>query len=238
MPLRITVWNAEWALPGSHKGAAIGEILAALEPDLICLTEAVPPLLPPGGHTITSEADYGYPLKPGRRKVLLWSRHPWRDIDSTGHPGLPPGRFVAGLTDSPLGPVRVIGVCIPWARAHVSTGRRDRKPWQDHLSFLQHLPETLNPAALLLLAGDFNQTLPRTRAPRAAASALQTALHGLTTPTANKIPSLDRLLIDHLAHSPHFTTTGIRGIPRHHLSGLPLSDHDGACLTLTTNTAT
>jgi endonuclease/exonuclease/phosphatase family metal-dependent hydrolase len=149
-----------------------------------------------------------------------------------------PGRFVAGLTDSPLGPVRVIGVCIPWARAHVSTGRRDRKPWQDHLSFLQHLPETLNPAAPLLLAGDFNQTLPRTRAPRAAASALQTALHGLTTPTANKIPSLDRLLIDHLAHSPHFTTTGIRGIPRHHLSGLPLSDHDGACLTLTTNTAT
>lgn len=108
MSLRITVWNAEWALPGSHKGAAIGEILAALEPDLICLTEAVPALLPPGGHTITSEADYGYPLKPGRRKVFLWSRQPWRDIDSTGHPGLPPGRFISGLTDSPLGPVREV----------------------------------------------------------------------------------------------------------------------------------
>lgn len=232
MSLRITVWNAEWALPGSHKGAAIGEILAALEPDLICLTEAVPPLLPPGGHTITSEADYGYPVKPGRRKVLLWSRHPWRDIDPLGHTGLPSGRFISGLTGSPLGPVRVVGVCIPWARAHVSTGRRDRKPWQDHLSFLQYLPETLNSPAPLLLAGDFNQTLPRTSAPLAANSALVKTLHQLAVPTAGPIPPLERLLIDHLAHSPHFTTTGIRGIPRHLPSGLPLSDHDGVSLTL------
>lgn len=105
MSLRITVWNAEWASPASRRGPRIRDLLAALQPDLICLTEAAAAILPSGGHTITSEADYGYPLHPGRRKVLLWSRHPWRDVDSLGHPGLPTGRFVAGLTDTPLGPV-------------------------------------------------------------------------------------------------------------------------------------
>jgi hypothetical protein len=41
------------------------------------------------------------------------------------------------VTDTPIGPIRFVGVCIPWRDAHVRTGRRDRAPWEDHLRFLE-----------------------------------------------------------------------------------------------------
>ena len=50
-------------------------------------------------------------------------------------PELPGGRFVSGVT---MG-IRFIGVCIPWQSAHVSTGRKDRKSWEDHLIYCRHL---------------------------------------------------------------------------------------------------
>ena len=31
------------------------------------------------------EADYGYPIIEGRRKVILWSKMPWTNVDSLGH---------------------------------------------------------------------------------------------------------------------------------------------------------
>ena len=45
--------------------------------------------------------------------------------------------FIAGTTKTPIGPVRIIGVCIPWDRAHISTGRKDRRPWEDHHAYLK-----------------------------------------------------------------------------------------------------
>jgi hypothetical protein len=41
------------------------------------------------------------------------------------------------VTDTPIGPIRFVGVCIPWRDAHVRTGRRDRAPCEDHLRFLE-----------------------------------------------------------------------------------------------------
>ncbi|HEY1051050.1 MAG TPA: hypothetical protein VGE39_14870, partial [Prosthecobacter sp.] len=106
---------------------------------VICVTEGYADIFPEGGHIITSDADHGYPITPGRHKVLLWSRNPWREVDALGSALLPPGRFVAGTTDTPRGPLRFIGVCIPWRDAHVRTGQRNRQPWEDHLTYLQHL---------------------------------------------------------------------------------------------------
>jgi len=51
------------------------ERLAASEADVICVTEAHADNLPEGGDLIESEADCGYPLHEGRRKVILWTRH-------------------------------------------------------------------------------------------------------------------------------------------------------------------
>ncbi len=68
--------------------------------------------------------------------MLLWSKRPWSVVDPAGSEALPSGRLVAGITQTDLGPLTVVGVCIPWRDAHVRTGRKDRDPWQDHESWL------------------------------------------------------------------------------------------------------
>jgi hypothetical protein len=92
-------------------------------------------------------------------------------------------------------PVRLIGVCIPWSHAHVNTGRRDRSPWQDHLTYLKHLGQLLaarDDAVPTLLVGDFNQRVPPTRAPLQAATALRETLGDLVVASAGDVPGIDR----------------------------------------------
>lgn len=78
------------------------------------------------------------------RKVILWSKNPWRDIDYVGDESLPTGRFVSGTTMTSIGEIRCIGVCIPWRNAHVSTGRKDKKQWEDHEPYLEGLKKVLD----------------------------------------------------------------------------------------------
>ena len=56
-------------------------------------------------------------------------------------PSLPPGRFVSGVTRTPLGEVTVVGICIPWfgcrTEAYRASERKAR--WQDHEAFLDGL---------------------------------------------------------------------------------------------------
>ena len=54
------------------------------DPEIVCLTEAVIGLYSRDGHTICSPEDYGYPVREGRRKVLLWSKRPWERVDDVG----------------------------------------------------------------------------------------------------------------------------------------------------------
>lgn len=113
--VRIVLWNIAWRRRPSPAGRVIADIIGQHTPDLVCLTEAHTNFLP-DGHLIHAGADHGYPRKEGRRKLLLWSRRPWADIDDLGDERLPPGRFVAGVTDTQLGPLRMIGVCVPGQR--------------------------------------------------------------------------------------------------------------------------
>jgi hypothetical protein len=131
----IINWNIAWARPQTPRGIELLRRIDHCRPDVICLTEASTDFLPPDGHLITSSADYGYRAPEGRRKVLLWSRHPWEQVDDLGSPALPAGRFVSGVTATSAGLLRFIGVCVPWRDAHVRTGRRDRAPWADHLAY-------------------------------------------------------------------------------------------------------
>ncbi len=132
--LRTGTWNTEWAKPGSARGERVRRALAAPDCDILCVTEGFAGLLPPDGHLIDAGPDWGYPIREGRRKVLLWSKRPWSDVDALGSDDLPSGRFVAGATETPVGPVTVVGVCIPWRDAHVRGGTRNRKRWEDHLA--------------------------------------------------------------------------------------------------------
>jgi hypothetical protein len=89
-------------LPQHKRGRIIQDTLEGSGSDIICLTEAVRPLLPPGGYFIESEEDHGYPIISGRRKVLLWSKRQWLSLDQKGCGILPPGRFVLGKTETDM----------------------------------------------------------------------------------------------------------------------------------------
>ena len=51
---------------------------------------------------------------------------PWAAVDIGISSALPAGRLVAGTTLTALGPLTVVGVCIPWRDAHMPSGRKDR----------------------------------------------------------------------------------------------------------------
>ena len=228
--LSIAIWNVEWAYRASERGAFFIQRLGELSSDVICVTEGYADIFPDGGHVIASDADYGYPSAPGRRKVLLWSRNPWREVDALGSPLLPPGRFVAGSTDTPRGAIRFVGVCIPWRDAHVRSGRRNRQPWEDHLTYLEHLPPLLrrDRSVPTVLLGDFNQRIPRTRQPERVFSALTAALSpDFRLATAGIIAGAPDLAIDHLAVSGPLEPVQTDFLSHHDANGAPMSDHFG-----------
>ena len=47
-------------------------------------TEGYENLLPKDGYIISSHEDYGYKTKKGRRKVILWSKNKWTEVDQIG----------------------------------------------------------------------------------------------------------------------------------------------------------
>lgn len=232
--MRLLNWNLEFAPPAGSRGLAIAEVIRERYADVVCLTETLEHWPMDGGHWIWAEPDYGYQQRGDRRKVGLWSRRPWSDVDPVGSGDLPGGRFVAGTTDTPIGPVRMVGVCIPWRAAHVSTGRRDRAPWEDHVAYLDALaalvPGWLD-AGPQVVVGDFNQRIPRRYAPVAAHESLLRAFAPLTIITTGDVPGLDRPVIDHVALGPGLVAHAVTGISRI-VDGRRVSDHDGVVVDL------
>ncbi|WP_191058877.1 endonuclease/exonuclease/phosphatase family protein [Geminicoccus harenae] len=224
------LWNIAWRRRPSPAGRVIADIIEQHHPDIVCLTEAHSDFLP-DGHLIHARADYGYPLKEGRRKVLLWNRQPWTGSDDLGDERLPPGRFVAGTTETPLGSLRLIGVCVPWSAAHVATGRKDRRPWEDHLAYLDGLSGILarhDYAGRTIVLGDVNQFIPRKQAPLCVFHALMDAIPPfLRLATEGTIPKLGQPSVDHLWHTADLRAVRVRALPGHDPDGRPLSDHVG-----------
>lgn len=227
--LKITNWNLEWQPNQSKAADLIRRRIRRDDPDIICLTEAYLDFFGDEGHVIASEADYGYPLVQSRRKVLLWSKKPWQQIDNVGHPDLPSGRFIAGVTTTPIGDISVIGICVPWEEAHVRTGRRDRTRWEDHLTYLTAFDQMLRPDTLrTIVTGDFNQIVPRKRTPQSVYAVLDTAILRKTKlATAGPIAPLEKLAVDHVAHTADMRAVGVEGISDRGPAGEKLSDHFG-----------
>ena len=227
--LTVVNWNLEWATPRSRRAP---EILSRIErqgPEITCLTEAYVGFVP-GGHAISSRPDYGYPIKAGRRKVLLWSRQPWEEIDDLGDQSMPPGRFVSGTTLTSLGKVNVIGVCIPWSGSR--TGARfdnRRRRWEDHEKYLAGLAGILKnePKKRLILLGDFNQRLGGARPTgRRLRSALYQAIPPHLTLATAALGHVGRNTIDHVAISSDLVVEALGVVSNIH-GERKLSDHFG-----------
>ena len=229
-------WNVEWATPRSWRSPEILNRIEQHKPDIICLTETHVGLLSGGGHVITSRADYGYKVREERRKVLLWSREPWEQVDERrdaagrlGSDVMPPGRFVSGVTRTSLGEVTVIGVCIPWADSRVRGTTVKRKRWEDHRQYLNGLSEVLDRTSLerLIVVGDFNQRIQQGgRVPKDVQMALQSAVASRMTIATAGLGFRGRKSIDHVALGNDLTAEYLGVISN--LDGeRRLSDHFG-----------
>lgn len=228
--ITVACWNTEWRGVRSGRGAALKLALLEHCPDVVCLPEAHHDFLAGDYFGISSEPDHGYtPVQPDRSKVTLWSRWPWIELDYVGSPKLPPGRFVAGTTLTPFGRVRVVGLCIPWRAAHVSTGRRDSAPWEEHGRFLETLPEVLNRERgryPLLVLGDLNQRIPAALVPERLAAKLREVLGGLDVWTTGLLDGLEGQSLGHIAGaSQEWRLDRAWGISRK-IDSLEVSDHD------------
>lgn len=238
MSLQVVNWNVEWATPRSGRTPEILRRISQLDPEIVCLTETHLGLLAQDGHVICSGEDYGYPIKEGRRKVVLWSREPWAEVDDVGIDTLPPGRFVSGVTQTSLGPVRVTGICIPWFGSRTEARRNSERKmrWEDHGQHIAGLTQVLGevPPNRLIVMGDFNQIVgPGSRAPRELQAALQKAFPPGMSIVTSELAFQGRRSIDHIAVSDDFSVEALDAISNVH-DGLKLSDHFGVVADLAT----
>jgi endonuclease/exonuclease/phosphatase family metal-dependent hydrolase len=132
--------------------------------------------------------------------------------------------------------IRFVGVCIPWHDAHVSTGRKDKSQWQDHLDYLRELHlvilRYLQAPEPLCLLGDFNQRIPQIGQPDEVYAGLQLILGlGLRAMTTGLLDDDRKMLIDHIAIGPGLAGKFRDFIPKKE-NGLTLSDHTGVVVEL------
>ncbi len=231
MTIRIATWNLEWAKPGTQRHDRALAQLSDLDADVIVTTEDSTHDWAEYPYRIDAGPDWGYPAQGNRRKVIAWSHTPWTErmeleASATG------GRFVGGVVHLDGRPVTVLAVCVPWRDAHVRTGHRDAAVWAEHLEFCAALRPAVGAAAaagLTVVAGDFNQRIPRTRQPPHVSSAIVEALGPLQVPTAGD-HAVGRL-IDHVAVTSTMTVLDVTAWSNF-LDGQRLSDHAGVAVTL------
>ena len=236
MTMSLVNWNVAWATPRTKKTPEILRRIDLHSPDVICLTETDKELLPTNGHAICSQADYGYDLIRNRRKVILWSREPWEHVDDLGCDEMPPGRYVSGVTRTPIGEVTVMGICIPWSRSRAEKygGDERKRGWEDHESYVGSLAELLKDVKdrPLIIAGDFNQRTGRSSyASRRRKSALLDAMPDDMTIATFALGHRGLRTIDHLALSHGIAAESLNVISN--IDGQTnLTDHLGVAATL------
>lgn len=227
--MRVATWNLEWAKPGTNRHRRALEHLVFVDADVVVTTEESVHDWASYPHRIDGGVDWGYRIVEGRRKVIAWSKEPWIDV-RVADTGPMRGRFVRGRTTGSDSPVTVVAVCIPWKDSHVRSGRQDQQPWEHHRAFCEQLEAEISQASSegrVVVAGDFNQRIPRVNQPMVVAEALALALGDLEVVTAG--PQEAGLMIDHIAISPDLVVERAHSWPNV-IDGQRISDHGGVAV--------
>ncbi|WP_084558363.1 endonuclease/exonuclease/phosphatase family protein [Mesorhizobium sp. LNJC394B00] len=230
----FVTWNIERRCPSSRQARTMIERIAALSPDVVCLTEAFEGSTAElGGFEISVTGVFWSREAALERKVVLWSRNPWTDVDPLGNQELQTGGFIAAITTTPLGDIRVLGVCIPYHLASPMSVAPRCPAWSQQLLYLSGLRRLIasRTAGLpMVVLGDYNQFVPRIWGSKAASLALSDALNDLSVCTGGKIEVVNRPAIDHMALSPELRPFSVNGIDEHDANGRKLSDHFGVAV--------
>lgn len=233
--MKIVNWNIARHAPAKRQAKLMLERIAAEDPDVVCLTEAHEASLASlGGHQLAARGVRWSKEAESERKVVLWSRNPWTDpVDVSTVSGI--GGAVGGVTETQLGPLRIIGVCIPYWRASPVGLEPRALNWSQHLAFLDGLEDILavqpddHP---LVVVGDFNQRIPSDWGPHAVRRRLEKAFHGFSMITRGDIAPMDEPTIDHVAVRKLLRAKNVRGLSRLDDAGKALSDHFGVVVEL------
>ena len=139
---------------------------------------------------------------------------------------------MSGVTRTPVGEVRVVGVCIPWfgSRTEKKRGPEQKPQWEDHAQYLAGLAEVLKreSATRLIVLGDFNQVIgmgSRAPAEHRARRCATPSRCGVSIATAD-LTFEERANIDHIAVSDDLTVGSSAAISNLQ-DGKRLSDHFG-----------
>lgn len=222
--LVVATFNTEWRESASEDAEFIRAQLATA--DIVCLTEAYQDFFGTEGYTIDAPfAVQG--SQTDRRKVLLWSRQPWRDIDEGSDALL--GYYLGATTQTDLGPIRVHGLVIPYRFSGVRYGTPKRKVWELHQAYLRALGGVLprEPHRTIAL-GDFNQRIPRKYQPQHMLDQLQQViLDRLKLATGGIISGVGKQAIDHICHSHDLDLLSVEALTNVAPDGHLVSDHFG-----------
>ena len=140
-----------------------------------------------------------------------------------------PGRFVAGVTETSLGEVTVMGICIPWAGSRASGPNAKRRRWEDHAKYLEVLGDVIDRASSrnLIVVGDFNQRIDQgSSTPARLRGALERVFAGRLTVATAALGFQGRRSIDHIALSRDLAVGSLGVISNVH-GETKLSDHFG-----------
>jgi len=242
--MKILNWNtqADRLSVGTAKFERVRRLVIGYGADVICLTEAFPELMPEGGEAVTSSLSEWKDEARGARKVVLWSRFGWRDVDKRGAESLPVGRFINAITTFKGADLNFVAMCIPYDRYRTNEkrwGTEKKSRWEGACEYLDILREDilLRPSFQhkTILLGDFNLQIP----PRGYPSKDSIVNHkreatfsGWTIATTGVYadPALDKAFIDHIALSRDIRSRPPKFFSRFDTDGTPLSDHNGVCI--------
>jgi len=228
--LRLINWNIERRGPLKWQAASIASEIASLDPDLVFLTEAHEnSMLGRGGHTLSHPGYNAGRKADSERLVLLWSKSPWEAVPLSErlqeNGGAIFGRTVVEDRD-----VYCLCLCIPWHMSPCIPPDDKVRPWAQHMRFLELLQQAM-PKLLeyspLIIAGDFNQFIPRSRGSKGAGSLLQDTFAGTRILTEGELPPLGLKTIDHVSVCGPITVAKVDTLDRFDTVGRPRSDHFG-----------
>ena len=228
--MRIVNWNIERRKPSSWQARSLVDEIASLEPDYVCLTEAWKQSLADfGGHVISAEGGAWSPQHPDERKVVLWSRNPWADVEPIEQLEAI-GSAITARSDINGNVVRFVGVCIPYHFASPLGVEPRAKPWTEHERFLEilkpHLARWARDEPVTVL-GDFNRRVPRSWGPKQSYEKLEDTFSGYQFATTGILDEINDRTIDHIAFAGSFEVKRVYGKSAHLPDGRRRSDHFG-----------